>query len=108
MVWATDTIQLERLVWAVFDNVMGPGKAPQLSGFETSSQILRRLVDKTYKGLHMHCPARTSASFGTEVTTIRLGPGGSDPKQPGKPEHYSITRSKTSRTPWGETKCWEK
>ena len=45
-VWATDTIQLECLAWAVFDNVMGPGKMPQLSGFETYGQILRCLVDK--------------------------------------------------------------
>ena len=27
---APDTIQLERLAWAVFDNIMGPGEAPPL------------------------------------------------------------------------------
>ena len=31
---APDTIQLEWLAWAVFDNIMGPGEAPSLSGFE--------------------------------------------------------------------------
>ena len=82
---ATDTIQLERLAWDVFDNVMGPGKTPQLSRFETYGQILRRLVDKAYKGLQMHCPACTSASFGVEVTTIRLRPGGFEPQKPGRP-----------------------
>ena len=54
VVWATDTLQLECLVWAVFDNVMGLGKMPQLSGSETYGQILRCLVDKGCKGLHMH------------------------------------------------------
>ena len=84
------TIQLECLAWAAFDNVMGLGKMPQLSGFETYSQILGCLVDKVYKGLHMCCPVRTSTSFGMEVTTIRLRPGGPEPKKPGKPEHYSM------------------
>ena len=88
-VWAADTIQLEHLAWAVFDNVMGPGEMPRLSGFKTYSQILGCLVDKAYKGLHMHCPVCTSASFGVEVTT-RLRSGGLDPKKPGKPQHYSM------------------
>ena len=34
----------------------------------------------------MHCPVHTSASFGMEVTTIRLRPGGLDPKKPEKPQ----------------------
>ena len=91
VVWAADTIQLECLAWAVFDNVMGPGEMPWLSGFETYSQILGCLVDKVYKGLHMHCPACTSALFGVEVTT-RLRSGGPDPKKLGKPQRYSMTR----------------
>ena len=53
-----DTIQIERLAWAVFDNIMGPGEAPPLSGFETYNQIVGRLARKAYKGLHTCCPAR--------------------------------------------------
>ena len=91
-IWAMDTIQLERLVWAVFDNVMGPGKMPQLSGFKTYGQILRHLVDKAYKGLHMFCPVHTSTSFCAEVTTIRLKPGCPEPEKSARPERYSFTR----------------
>ena len=64
-----DTIQLEHLAWAVFDNIMGPGKAPPLCGFEMCDQIIRPLASKAYKGVHMCCPVHTSASFGAEVTT---------------------------------------
>ena len=39
-VLATDTIQLECLAWAVFDNIMGPGEMPPLSGLETYNQII--------------------------------------------------------------------
>ena len=39
-VLATDTIQLEHLAWAVFDNILGPGGRPPLSGFETYNQII--------------------------------------------------------------------
>ena len=67
-----DTIQLERLAWAVFDNIMGPGEAPPLSGFETYNQIVRRLARKAYKGVHTRCPACTSASFGMEGTTSNM------------------------------------
>ena len=59
-----DTIQMERLAWAVFDNIMGLGKAPPLSGSETYREILGHLAGKAYKGLHTRCPACTSASFG--------------------------------------------
>ena len=85
---AADTIQLERLAWAVFDNIMGLGKAPPLSGLETYSQIIERLAGEAYKGLHMRCPACTSTSFGAEVTRAR--PEGPDPKKVGKPQCYSM------------------
>ena len=85
---AADTIQLECLAWAVFDNIMGLGEAPPLSGLETYSQIVGCLAGKAYKGLHMHCPVHTSASFSAEVTRAR--PEGPDPKKPGKPQHYSM------------------
>ena len=57
VVQAADTIQLEHLAWAVFDNIMGPGEAPPLFGLEMYSQVLGRLVGKAYKGQHMRCPA---------------------------------------------------
>ena len=56
LVRVADTIQLECLAWAVFDNIMGPGEAPPLSGLEMYSQIVGRLVGKAYKGLHTRCP----------------------------------------------------
>ena len=40
VVCSRDTILLECLVWAVYDNVMGPGKSPTLSGFESYGQVL--------------------------------------------------------------------
>ena len=54
---AADTIHLERLVWVVFDNIMGPGEAPPLSGLETYSQIVGCLAGKAYKGLHNALPS---------------------------------------------------
>ena len=85
-----DTIQLERLAWAVFDNIIRPGEAPPLSGFETYNQIVGRLASKAYKGVHMHCPARTSASFGAEVTTSKME--SLDSKKCTGPRRYTMTR----------------
>ena len=85
-----DTIQLERLAWAVFDNVMGLGEAPPLCGFETYEQIVRCLASKAYKGVHMHCPARTSASFGAEATTVTVE--NPESKKNTRPPHYTMTR----------------
>ena len=89
-VLAPDTIQLERLAWAVFDNIMGPGEAPPLSGFKTYNQIVRCLASKAYKGVHMHCPACTSASFGTEVKTSKME--SPDSKKRIRPRRYTMTR----------------
>ena len=83
-----DTIQLEHLAWEVFDNIMGPGKTPPLSRLETYNQIIRCLSGKIYKGLHMHCPAHTSASFGVEVAKTRLGDP--DSKKRTKPRRYTM------------------
>ena len=85
-----DTIQLECLAWAVFDNIMGPGEAPPLSRFETYNQIVGRLASKAYKGVHMCCPACTSALFGTEVTTSKME--SPDSKKGTRPWHYTMTR----------------
>ena len=89
-VLATDTIQLECLAWGVFDNIMGLGKAPPLSGFKTYNQIIGHLTGKAYKELHMCCPACTSSSFGMEVTKARLE--GPDSKKRTKPRRYTMTR----------------
>ena len=59
----TDTIQLEHLAWVVFDNIMGPGETPPLSGLETYNQIVGCLAGKAYKGLHTRCPVHTSTYF---------------------------------------------
>ena len=85
-----DTIQLERLAWAVFDNIMGPGEAPPLCGFEMYVQIIRHLASKAYKGVHMHCPAHTSASLGTEVTTATVV--NPESKKSTRPQRYTMTR----------------
>ena len=85
---APDTIQLECLAWAVFDNIMGPGETPPLSGFETYNQIVGHLVSKTYKGVHTCCPACTSISFGTEVTTSMME--NPDSKKCTRPWHYTM------------------
>ena len=87
---APDTIQLECLAWAVFDNIMGPGEAPPLSGFKTYNQIVGCLASKAYKGVHTHCPAHTSTSFGAEVTTSRMG--SPDSKKRTRPRHYTMMR----------------
>ena len=86
------------LAWAVFDNIMGPGKTPPLSGLETYSQIVRHLAGKAYKGLHMCCPVRTSTSFGTEVTRVRAE--GPDSKKCAKPQHYSMMRDVREELAW--------
>ena len=85
---APDTIQLERLAWAVFDNIMGPGEAPPLCGFEMYDQIIRCLASKAYKGVHMCCPVRTSASFGAEVTTSTVV--NPESRKSTKPPHYTM------------------
>ena len=62
---------------------------PPLSGLETYNQIIGRLLGKAYKGLHTHCPARTSASFGAEVAKAMLGVP--DSKKCTKPRRYTVT-----------------
>ena len=90
-VCSRDTIFLERLVWAMYDNVMGPGKSPTLSGFESYGQVLWCLVDKAYKGWQMHCPAGTSTSFNTEEK-VKVKSVVIVPEKPVKPQRYSLTR----------------
>ena len=87
---APDTIQLERLAWAVFDNIMGSGEAPPLCGFETNDQIIKHLASKAYKGVHTRCPAHTSASFGAEATTATVV--NPESRKNTRPLHYTMTR----------------
>ena len=97
---APDTIHLERLAWAVFDNIMGPGEAPPLCGFETYDQIVGHLAGKAYKGVHMHCPAHTSASFGTEVTTsMMVSPDSRKAQDPGVVQWHGMWE----KISWGHT-----
>ena len=69
----------------------GPGDAPDLTGFETYSQVLKRLVEKIYKGHQMHCPACTFTSFDTgkkvEVKSVVMVPEKTE-----KPMRYSMMR----------------
>ena len=58
-----DTIALDCLAWAIYDNQLGPGKSPSLSSFESYGQVLQCLVDKAFRGLQVHCPAHTSTMF---------------------------------------------
>ena len=58
-----DTIALECLAWAIYNNQLGPGKSPSLSSYENYGQVLQCLVDKVFRGLQVCCPACTSAMF---------------------------------------------
>ena len=58
-----DTIALEHLAWAVYDNQLGHGKSPCLSDYESYGQVLRCLVDKAFRRLQVCCPVCTSAMF---------------------------------------------
>ena len=44
-----DTIALECLAWAMYDNQLGPGKSPSLSGMESYGQILWCLLIKHFE-----------------------------------------------------------
>ena len=43
-----DTIALECLAWAVYDNQLGLGRSPSLSSMESYGQVLQHLVDKAF------------------------------------------------------------
>ena len=85
-----DTVALECLVWAMYDNQLGLGKSPILSGKESYGQILWCLIDKAFQGLHMCCPVHTPAMFKPvkekvkSVVTVL--------QKPHWPERYSMMR----------------
>ena len=58
-----DTVALEYLAWAVYDNLLGPGRLPSLSGYESYGQVLQCLLDKVFRGLQACCLAHTSTVF---------------------------------------------
>ena len=78
---APDTIQLERLAWAVYNNVMGPSEKPPLCGFETYDQIIRCLASKAYKGVHTrflprhpHCLAQKEQQISWKTPSLGRTP----------------------------------
>ena len=105
-VLVANTMQLECLAWAVFDNIMGPGETPPLSGFETYNQIVGHLTDKAYEGLHTHCPVRTSTSFGMEVS--KPGLNKPDSKTSVKPRRYTIMRDVREEFAGSYSTLWER
>ena len=60
------TVALECLAWAIYDNLLGPGRSPSLSGYESYGHVLQGLLDKVFRGLQARCSARTSAIFKPE------------------------------------------
>ena len=81
--WAfNDSMALECLAWAVYDNI----RVPQLTSLESFDQIIECLVEKAYEGLHVWHSAHTSAVFKREeqlerstlwsMVTILLGSTG--------------------------------
>ena len=58
-----DTIALECLAWAVYNNQLGLGKSPSLSGFESYGQVLQHLVDEALEDYRHCCLACTSVMF---------------------------------------------
>ena len=86
-----DTIALERLAWAVYDNKLGPGKSPILSGMESYGQVLRRLMDKAFQGLQIGCLVRMSAVFETiERREERVKSVVTVPQKPQRPKRYAM------------------
>ena len=101
-----DTIALEHLAWAIYNNQLGPWKSPSLSGFESYRQVLQYLVDKAFKGLQAHCLPPTSAMFKPvekvrSVVTVLL-------KAPWT-EKYSMTRDMQEEFAGGDKSArgWE-
>ena len=58
-----DSKMLEHLVWSVYDGILTPGPTPKLVGPESYNQVIRCLATKAFRGLQVHCSARTSAQF---------------------------------------------
>ena len=84
-----DTIALECLAQAIYDNQLGPGKSLSLSGFESYGHVLQCLVDRAFRGLQAHYLVHTSAMFKPvervkSVVTV--------PRKSPRAENYPMTR----------------
>ena len=58
-----DSKTLECLVWSVYDGLLSPGPTPKLAGPESYNQVTKHLAAKVFRGLQVHCLARTLAQF---------------------------------------------
>ena len=62
---------LEHLMWSIYDGILTLGPTPKLVGPESYNQVLRHLTAKAFRGLQVHCSARTSAQF-DEPPSLRV------------------------------------
>ena len=58
-----DSKTLDCLVWSVYNGLFSLGPTPKLAGPESYNQVTRCLAAKVFRGLQVHCLARTSAQF---------------------------------------------
>ena len=62
--WAKpDSKTLECLVWSVYDGIITLGLTLKLVGPKSYNQVTRHLTTKVFRGLQVHCSARTLAQF---------------------------------------------
>ena len=92
-VQAAGTIQLERLAWAVFDNIMGPGA--RRHHFLSWRCIMKSLNVKQAKHIkdytHVHCPASDICFFWRRCNFKAKTWRTQILKKPGRPQCYSMT-----------------
>ena len=73
-----DSKTLEGLVWSVYDGLLSLGPTPKLAGPKSYNQVTRCLAAKVFRGLQVHCSARTSAQFNElpppKVRSVVLAP----------------------------------
>ena len=64
MTWSNpDSRMLECFQWSVYDGILTLGPTPKLMGPKSYNQVIRDLTAKAFRGLQVHCSARTSAQF---------------------------------------------
>ena len=86
-----DTMALEHLAWAMYDNQLRLGKLLSLSSFESYGQVLQCLVDKAFRGLQACCLACTSAVF-KPVEKVKVKSVVNVPQKAPWTERYPMTR----------------
>ena len=99
-----DTIPLEHLAWAMYDNQLGSGELQLLSSFKSYRQILRCLVDKAFTGLQAHCLVHMSAVFKMEKVKVKsvVTVLQAHHRLRGLPRLETCGRSSLERTMWPE------